>query len=82
MGKTTVCYNEHFVPPLAKKWGGGQKKFSARSARKICPPTFNIVTPPLGFVDCFAQVRGRHRSDGQTDNGIQSTARPPILTAP
>jgi len=25
-------------PPLAKKWGGGQKKFTARSARRICPP--------------------------------------------
>ena len=29
MSKTTVCYNEYFVPPLAKKWGG---------SKKICPP--------------------------------------------
>ena len=31
---------------LATK-SGGQKKFSARFARRICPPTFKTVAPPL-----------------------------------
>ena len=49
-----VLSKQYFVPPLAKKRGGGFKKnFSARFARRICPPTFKTVAPPLTVTEIF-----------------------------
>jgi len=38
MGKTTVCYNEYFVPPLAKKWGGQKKIFCSLRSQNLFHP--------------------------------------------
>jgi len=36
---------------------GGQKKFFARSAREIVPPTFEIVAPPLPTDSCKFKIK-------------------------
>jgi len=38
--KLTYLCKQYFVPPTGQKVGGSKKKFSARSARTICPPHF------------------------------------------